>query len=113
VNFVLSDSSFTPQMDNMTILRSGHLHRVTTHVNHKFVRVKPSEKIPTLLKLLEESRMHSTIIFCNQHQTVQKVYNACVEHGLLVAKVDSADFVEVSSLSSSPTEANNRVPTRH
>ena len=70
------------QLDNVVAIRSGYLHRVATHVKHRFMRVKPSEKFGEFVKVLEASKNIRTIVFCNFQKTAKWLHTACTENAV-------------------------------
>ena len=63
-------------------VRSGYLHRISPHVKHGFLRVKPSEKFNEFMKILEGLKNSPTIVFCNKHNTAAWLHSACQENAI-------------------------------
>ena len=86
------------QMDNLVTLRTGYLHRVPPHITQKFLRVRPSEKMDNLIKMLiSRSKNRGTIVFCNYRKSATNVANACEENNIDAVKLDKSLSSKVGS----------------
>jgi len=77
-------------MDNLVTLRTGYLHRVPPHITQKFIRVRPSQKMDNLIKLLSSRKDRGTIVFCNYRKSATMVASACDENNIDVVKLDKS-----------------------
>merc|ERR1719322_161477 len=76
-------------VEEMRIVKTGYLHRVSTHISHHFLRVKPSEKLNLLLKEVENKNpKDKIIIFCNQTNTCKAICKLAFQNGILISRCD-------------------------
>ena len=77
-------------MDNLERIRTGYLHRLPTHVTHRFLRCLPSNKMALVVKsagiLCEQGKQG--IIFCNNAQSCFSVARECLLNGVSVSRLD-------------------------
>ncbi|CAK8678104.1 unnamed protein product [Clavelina lepadiformis] len=85
-------------MENVEVIRSGYLHRVSPHVTHRFLRVRPSEKLGELVKVIESNQKKQTLVFCNTKASVGKVYQACQENAIPATLIDGSIIAKKRSL---------------
>lgn len=73
-------------LSNITAVSTGYMHRISPHVTHTFMRIRPSEKLSTVISLLSESKAQThnklTMIFCNKKETVYWLTKELIFHGL-------------------------------
>ena len=82
----------------MRIVKTGYLHRVSTHISHRFLRVKPSEKLNLLLKEVENKNpKDKIIIFCNQTNTCKAICKLAFQNGILISRCDGTISPKVCS----------------
>lgn len=73
------------------------MHRISPHVTHKFLRVRPSEKLSTLIHILNEPTPEKTVmIFCNKKSTVHFVSKELIFNGFSVDKMHGGLGVKVT-----------------
>uniref|UniRef100_H2YZQ0 RNA helicase n=1 Tax=Ciona savignyi TaxID=51511 RepID=H2YZQ0_CIOSA len=75
-------------MDDISTVRTGYLHRVSPHVTHNFLRVKPSEKIGELVQLVCKADRGPVMVFCNTKQSVKRTVKGLHENGIAAMSVD-------------------------
>ncbi|XP_039254429.2 putative ATP-dependent RNA helicase DDX28 [Styela clava] len=78
-------------LSNISAISTGYMHRISPHVTHKFLRVRSSEKLATLLNILNESKVNEylTMIFCNKKESVHWLTKELIFHGLHAEMIHS------------------------
>lgn len=73
-------------LSDISTVSTGYMHRISPHVTHKFLRVKASEKLATLLTFLQESekQKETSMVFCNSRKSVIYLTKELAFHGLNV-----------------------------
>ncbi|XP_009859879.2 putative ATP-dependent RNA helicase DDX28 [Ciona intestinalis] len=77
-------------MEEIDCIKSGYLHRVSPHVTHNFMRVKPSEKISEMVAVLNKPDRGPVMVFCNTRHSVRQVIKGLHENGIAALSVNGS-----------------------
>jgi len=85
------DLSKLVDLGNMLTIKTGYLHRIASHVTHRFYRVSANVKCERAIEEIKKgSRNGQTIVFCNHAKSSQFMAVNCSKNGIPAVRCDGS-----------------------